>query len=115
MTDLSKLRELAERAAADAPGWYTANELINFMEVVDAEVVAAASPDAVLALLDRLEAAEAKLAKVRELHSKHENTIHATPEWVCSHRNCVDDAGDQSAWPCATIRALDGEDNAEHG
>ena len=52
------------------------------------------------------DAALARIARVEALHAKHENTIHTRPEFVCSHRHCVDDAGDQHAWPCPTVRAL---------
>lgn len=53
------------------------------------------------------EAVEKALEPVRALHAKHGNTLHTEPKFVCSHRHCVDDAGDQCAWPCPTIRAIE--------
>ena len=51
--------------------------------------------------------AEATLARVRELHYP-ETDVHGVT--VCAHRHCVDDDGDQVAWPCPTARVLDGAD-----
>lgn len=58
----------------------------------------------VLGLLDQLDAAEAKLAAVRELHQP----INAINEWVTCCE-CFDpaDGGEWVQWPCPTIRALD--------
>ena len=53
-----------------------------------------------------LVAALAVIEKARSLHYPHENTIHTEPALVCAHRHCVDDAGDQVAWPCPTGRTL---------
>lgn len=51
--------------------------------------------------------ARAALDSVRALHAKHENTLHTELKFVCSHRHCIDDAGDQCAWPCPTIQAIE--------
>lgn len=157
--NLDDLRKIAENAT---PGpWITGGELqgsdgVFFGTAVDpddpdepgillgeafapdAEFIATFNPELVVALLDRVEKAEAELGRyvhrlerteneynrletshsileaalqrVRELHAKHENTIHTRPEWVCAHRHCVDDSMDQNAWPCPTIRALEGDE-----
>lgn len=52
------------------------------------------------------DAALAVIKKARSLHYPHENPIHTEPALVCAHRHCVDDAGDQMAWPCPTGRIL---------
>lgn len=52
------------------------------------------------------DAALAVIKKARSLHYPHENPIHTEPALVCAHRHCVDDAGDQVAWPCPTGRIL---------
>lgn len=49
---------------------------------------------------------------VLKLHSPVENTIHADVPVVCSHRYCRNDAGDQSPFPCATVRTLTAAFNA---
>ena len=74
----------------------------------DAEFIAAANPAAVLGLLDQLDAAEAKLAAVRELHRRRPHgagdfVFYAQTEFpdVCAHCRQV--------WPCTTILAIDGE------
>lgn len=61
------------------------------------------------------ERVDAALEPVRALHAKHENTLHAEPPFVCSHRHCIDDAGDQCAWPCPTIRAIETKEVAPDG
>ena len=53
-------------------------------------------------LIARAEEAEAALARVRELHGRLEVTGLSGPSFVCLE--CYD-----AEWPCATIRALDGE------
>lgn len=57
-------------------------------------------------LLARAEAAEAKVAAVRELHTKSKHGVHQ----VCDE--CLQDDGtgswDYVNYPCPTIRALDG-------
>lgn len=44
--------------------------------------------------------------QVRALHYETDNTLHTIPAKVCTHRYCVDAAGDQVAWPCPTGRIL---------
>lgn len=76
----------------------------------DARHIAAFDPPTVLALLDRVEAAEAKVAVVRELHTKEKHGV----RWHCGE--CLQDDNTGSweyvEWPCPTIRALDGVPNA---
>ncbi len=74
----------------------------------DVEFIAAANPADVLGLLDQLDAAEAKLAAVRELHRRRPHgagdfVFYAQTEFpdVCAHCRQV--------WPCTTILAIDGE------
>ena len=62
------------------------------------QLTAERSAALVLALCDRLEAAEAKLAAVRELHSGI----------VVSGPQCCNEC-DGISYPCPTLRALDGE------
>lgn len=75
----------------------------------DATHIAAFDPPTVLALIDRAEAAEKKVAAVRELHAhKHYDKYgrsHKEPQghgaWCTFCGNAPDDC-------CATIKALDG-------
>ena len=102
----------------------------------DAAYIAATDPAAVLDLLDRLDAAEARLAAVRALHYAADNDVRRTPVcetchgeagvhecgcWspedrqpVCGHCNeghkCM-----SVAWPCPTIRALDADPTTDGG
>ena len=72
MTDL---RKLAEDAVSSISTWYTAECLADVMHTVavptiarrDAAFIAACSPDAIIALLDRAERAERELAEERHL------------------------------------------------
>lgn len=57
-------------------------------------------PDETITLLDMLDAAEARVQRVRDLHHPWGDTLSGT-------RLC--DACDQP-WPCATVRALDGDE-----
>ena len=99
----------------------------------DVEFIAAANPAAVLGLLDQLDAAEAKLAAVREIHSsawwydefcddpscEQEHVeidvgdlYHAHPSWLvceCCSGGDLSDTNEPVQWPCLTIRAIDGE------
>ncbi len=72
MVTIARLRELAA-AASSAGGWYAYPLAIGGVMVecegTDAEAayIAAVSPDVVLALIDLLEAAESKVARVEAL------------------------------------------------
>ena len=67
----------------------------------DAAHIAGMDPTTVLALLDRLEAAEAAVERVREMHRELRNSGSALyPDPLC-------ECGDR--WPCPTITALDGD------
>lgn len=78
------------------------------------EVVVATWPGSVVAAAAESGAdALDRLADVIELHAPHENTIHTNPAVVCSHRQCVGDAGDQMPWPCPTVRIARGETNED--
>jgi hypothetical protein len=81
MTDLTKLKELAERALLCAPGeWFVENGIdqvrdgeSDFVcetgedEPIKATYIAAANPQAILGLIERLERAEADAARYRWL------------------------------------------------
>lgn len=97
------------------------------LRATNARYIAAANPAAVLGILDQLDAAEARLAAVRELHYAADNDVRRTPAcetchgeagihecgcWspedrqpVCGHCN-EGHKGMSVAWPCPTIRAL---------
>lgn len=51
---------------------------------------------------DELRAVRAGLVRVKALHAP---CVGVHGETVCSHRHCVDDSGDQCAYPCETVRA----------
>lgn len=80
----------------------------------DARHMAAFDPPTVLALIARAEAAEAKIAAVRELHAaKHgEKPVYASDDWHAerepvewvSYAVCT---GCSASYPCPTIAALD--------
>lgn len=76
----------------------------------DAEHIAAFDPPTAIALLNRLQAAEAKLARVIGVHTptnalmnpgRNERVVE-----VCT--GCGTDDGNWQIYPCPTIRALDG-------
>ena len=97
----------------------------------DVEFIAAANPAAVLGLLDQLDAAEAKLAAVREIHSPARwydefcddpsceqehveidvgDLYHAHPSWLvceCCSGGDLSETDEPAPWPCPTTRALD--------
>ena len=88
---------------ATDPGEELYEEIINWGNRgrrEDAEFIAAANPSVVLALLDRLERAEAAIERVRDVHRRvgaswpHEGGV-----YVCS--------ADNGRWPCRTVAALD--------
>ena len=166
MTDREELRKLAEAATpgpwwADTGAtigddsdeathvWYRASRNDLYLTIgkvldndldqttfEDAEFIAAANPTAVLGLLDQLDAAEAKLAAVREIHSsawwydefcddpscEQEHVeidvgdlYHAHPSWLvceCCSGGDLSETHEPVQWPCPTIRALDGEATA---
>lgn len=49
------------------------------------------------------------------LHRPVDNPFYTTPAQVCAHRNCKDDADDQSPWPCPTARILSRATTTEKG
>lgn len=68
--DLAALRRKAEAVAAVHGWWYDERQVGDYLPQVDetehdADYIAATSPDVVLALLDRLEAAESALVRER--------------------------------------------------
>lgn len=118
--DLTALRELAEKAT---PGpWHFHQDdgtaldisevciprpeedvdlsIASLLEDRDGAFIAATNPSVVLALLDRLESAEAAIERVRDIHRRvgaswpHEGGV-----YVCS--------ADNGRWPCRTVAALD--------
>ena len=140
MTEREELRKLAE-AATPGP-WSTAafQLVIDVARRIDvgmcghrddAAFIAAANPAAVLGLLDQLDAAEAKLAAVWELHSPARwydefcddpsceqehveinvaDLYHARPSWLaceCCPGGDLSETHKPAPWPCPTIRALD--------
>ena len=144
MTDREELRKLAE-AATPGP-WSTAafQLVIDVARRIDvgmcghrddAAFIAAANPAAVLGLLDQLDAAEAKLAAVRELHSPARwydefcddpsceqehveinvaDLYHAHPSWLaceCCSGGDLSEIHELVQWPCPTIRVLEGTDH----
>jgi hypothetical protein len=63
--DLKKLREKAERARDSRPQWYEFHNFVgSFLAPTEAEFVVDVSPSTVVALLDKLEAAQAKAAVI---------------------------------------------------
>lgn len=69
----------------------------------DCTHIATFDPETVLALLSRLEQAEQAVARVREKHAERVLVYpNGAEEHYCS-------AEENSAWPCDTIRALDGD------
>ena len=106
--DRDQLRALAGRASRGP--WTANNGYVSAAEGrdgiagncmdVDAEFIAA-SRQAVPALLDALDQAEARIQAIRELHQARPNSCSALyPSPLCS---CGYD------YPCDTIRALDGD------
>lgn len=74
-TDIDRLRALAEAAKVDAFGWYRSDGVFLLYEDgariaalpgADARLIAAASPDALLSLLDDLEALRGENERLRE-------------------------------------------------
>lgn len=62
---------------------------------------------ALLAEIDRLASA---LARVTAQHFP-EGGVYADAPVVCGNRYCNDDATDQFAWPCPTMRAVNGQED----
>ncbi len=65
--DTNKLKELAERATATRPDWYTEDGNNWFLPRDCMNWIAAANPQAILELIERLEKAEKDAARYREL------------------------------------------------
>ena len=151
MTEREELRKLAEAAtpgpwsltdgdpAMNGQHWTIRRQGVAGIRVSgftygsngDAEFIAAANPAAVLGLLDQLDAAEAKLAAVREIHSPARwydefcddpsceqehveidvgDLYHAHPSWLvceCCSGGDLSETDEPAPWPCPTTRALD--------
>ena len=121
--DLTMLRKVAEQATpgpwamwnpSDGESHITIGSKVAWRSVVsasgftddepiphwaDARHIATFDPATVLALLDRLETAEATIQRVREVHGMDD---YGTCE------NCSDREGWAVPHPCDTIKALDG-------
>lgn len=115
--DLTQLRKIAVAATPGPWAWHSRQTVDGDQWAVfsprstalannndgwapDAAHIAAFDPPTVLALLDRLEAAEAAIQKVRDLHQPVRNNNNA-PFHVCAH--------DNHTYPCPTIQALGGQ------
>ena len=114
--DVAELRRLAETCPMPGGDWYESKGLTRrYILSADAAFIAAASPAAVLGLLDRLahmteardnaraevERLTAMVRRVRELHRESRGSLSALyPNPICE---CGKD------YPCPTIRALGGE------
>ena len=153
MTDREELRKLAEAATPGPwdcyrphpnyraysvdrvmPGGYLGEDVATTGDVhaeKNGAYIAAANPAAVLDLLDQLNAAESKLAAVREIHSpawwydefcddpscEQEHVeidvgdlYHAHPSWLvceCCSGGDLSETDEPAPWPCPTTRALD--------
>ena len=115
--DVAKLRTLAENAApgqwessAAAAGNFTAwvglasladDIALNVRTQEDAEYIATANPATVLALLDRLEQAEAAIERATSKHRKMTDD----DEPYCL--TCYQSPYGHAPWPCPTVAALD--------
>lgn len=69
--------------------------------------IAAFDPPTVLTLLDRVEAAEQAVQRVRELHVPIDVNVYQLGI-VPNCEYCYERSMDDSEYPCSTIRALDG-------
>ena len=112
--DLETLAKRARDLITEKAPWWTADDLSVRLGGTDAALIAAASPDVVLGLLDRLahmtearnnaraevDRLSAAVRRVRELHRESNGSLSALyPNPICE---CGKD------YPCPTIRALDG-------
>ena len=113
--DVAELRRLAEARPMPGSDWYEFKGLTKrYILSADAAFIAAASPDVVLGLLDRLahmteardnaraevERLAGQVEAVRALHRESHGSLSALyPNPICE---CGKD------YPCPTIRALDG-------
>lgn len=100
MTDLTKLKELAERALLFAPGdWFVENGMDQVRdaendfvcetgegEPIKAAFIAAANPQAIFGLIERLEQAESDAKRYRWLRDLPEDSPHERignfPGWM---------------------------------
>lgn len=83
MTDLKKLRELAEKATFDASIWESEEEAPKAWKdnsVNNAAWCRAANPETVIALIDRIEKLEAQLEEANEIAEFYASCKHF--EWL---------------------------------
>lgn len=120
MTDRTELRRLLEEASKGVPPEGRAIPgTSSWIIVADApalNLIRATSPKELRPILDQLDAAEAALARVRELHASsgtaESQGYDAEGEYGLIAPYCTGcEASDKyaTAWPCPTITAIGGE------
>lgn len=113
MTDLDFVRRHFEAVNKDPDDlsalWAVAGDAT--LLLAEVERLRALRPEttaAVLAHMNRADAAEEAIARVRELHQPRPDDYPGAVRY-CSDCLRADEGNPDIEWPCATIRTLDGE------